>query len=136
MEKNYSPEPYINFFGRLQISYEEAKGFGYIEYQPILAQQNHWEINSFALDKSLRRKGIGSNLFALCIQDLKKRQCKNVQWQVCPLDSDITLSELTLIYEHIIENKIKKIQPGKLTKNYRPDNQDDIILEMNYRLTE
>lgn len=53
---------------------------------------------------SFQKKGIATALFKACIADIKKRNSKQIAWDVMTLDPRIPLLELVEIYKKIVVN--------------------------------
>lgn len=115
---------------------------GKIKYYLFNATLGIWHISSFKVgiekegknvDASLRKQGIGINLFKRCIEDIKKNNGKKIEWEVDPIaDKSVPIKELVIIYQHIITKHINPIYKGQFIYEKRTDAFGDPLHKMSY----
>ena len=114
---------------------------GTIKYYLFNEGLGIWHISCFKvgiekekeIDTSLRKQGIGRNLFKCCIEDIKKNKGKIIEWEVDPIaDRGVPVEQLVTIYEHIITKHIKPIHKGNFVYEKKPDSFGGTIHKMSY----
>ena len=114
---------------------------GTIQYYLVNMTSDTWYISSFKVgiqkekefDTSLRKKGIGRNLFKRCVEDIQSKNGQKIEWYVEPIaDQSVPVEQLVTIYEHIITKHIKPAHNGTLVYEKSPEAFSKAFNKMSY----
>lgn len=109
----------LNSYGRIDfkiccVDKNTGNENGHIIYSQNAEKAATWDIDELVIDFKKRGKHIGSNLLKLCIQDIKNRNGKIVNWIVSSTNYNVSNEQLASIYGHIVKKYIDPEMHGTL----------------------